>query len=129
MNARTLPRLRPAGRCAKCRTPMMHRPHGATVAVLPRGRRFLDGRGLCTVCLQAARKIGGHVDYPRRTRTRDELLDDWALVRDEGSTYAQFAQRLGMSTSAVLRALTRARAAGDPRARYALNRRSTGAAA
>lgn len=99
---------------------MLHRPHGATADALPRGYRFHDARTLCTRCAPACRRDGTLLDYPRRTRSRDDLLDDWAILREQGITYSQFAERVDMSTSALQRALTRARADGDPRAQYSL---------
>ncbi|MGH3598920.1 MAG: hypothetical protein ACRDQH_01365 [Pseudonocardiaceae bacterium] len=55
-------------------------------------------------------------DYERRTRSRDDLLDDYVLLREQGCSWPQCAERLGMSYPSFARALLRARAAGDPRA-------------
>jgi hypothetical protein len=53
-------------------------------------------RGLCRACYEQANRAGTLEDYPRGTWARDELLDEWDR----------------------LRALERARKAGDPRARF-----------
>lgn len=120
--------LRSAGRCRACRAPVFPRPNGARVTDLPPGARFHAGRGLCTRCHPAAHRAGTLIDFARHTLSRDELLDDWVLLRDEGLTYTQAAARIGMPVAALKRALNRARADGDPRAEYARNRQSTGVA-
>jgi len=74
------------------------------------------GRGLCVSCHGKASHLGQLENYPRRTWSRDELLDEWELLRGEGHTRVQAAERLGMNPTAFERALQRARAAGDPRA-------------
>lgn len=74
------------------------------------------GRGLCVSCYGDKRYNGRLADHPRATWTRDELLDEWELLRGEGTTRLQAAERLGMTPAAFERALQRARAAGDPRA-------------
>jgi hypothetical protein len=54
--------------------------------------------------------------YNRTTMSRDELLDFYDKYRGR-ATLAVIAARLGMRKETMLRALTRARRAGDPRAR------------
>jgi hypothetical protein len=76
------------------------------------------GRGLCDPCYHRAQYHGTLIDFERRTVARDELLDDWALLRSEGYTAVQAAPRLGMTPAALLKALDRARRDGDPRARF-----------
>lgn len=46
-------------------------------------------------------------DYERFTRSREDLLDDYVLLRSEGFTWRQCAQRLGMTYVAFKRALLR----------------------
>lgn len=87
------------------------------------------GRGLCNSCHARERYHGRLADHPRSTRSRDELLEEWELLRGQGHTRVQAAERLGMSPSAFERALQRARAAGDPRAARGVPGGMTGAIA
>jgi hypothetical protein len=52
----------------------------------------------------------------RRGERRDDFLTEWELLRSEGLSRRQAAQRLGMSLKTFEAALSRARKAGDPRA-------------
>jgi hypothetical protein len=81
------------------------------------------GRSLCSLCYTWARYHGKLVDYPRSTRSRDELLDDYVILRSQGYNWSQCATKLGMSYSAFERAIYRARRARDERA-LRLNERS-----
>jgi hypothetical protein len=76
------------------------------------------GRGLCGPCYQRAWHAGRLTDYPRANWTRDELLDEWELLRACGVGVTEAAPRLGMTVGALARALERARKDGDPRARF-----------
>jgi hypothetical protein len=76
------------------------------------------GRGLCSACHQRAKRDGTLIDYERRSVARDELLDEWEILRGDGCTIPQAAPRLGMTVDALAKALDRARADGDPRARF-----------
>jgi hypothetical protein len=75
-----------------------------------------EGRGLCTPCYERANYRGRLADHPRRTWSRDDVMTEWDLLRRDGHTRAQAAERLGMTWAALDRAIWRARAAGDPRA-------------
>lgn len=75
-----------------------------------------SGRGLCRRCYSRHERRGTLVDFPRTTRSRDELLDDWVLLREQGLDRRAAAARMGMTYSAFDRALVRARSKGDPRA-------------
>jgi hypothetical protein len=55
-------------------------------------------------------------DYPRTTWSRDELMGEWDLLRSEGYTRRNAAERLGLKWETFDRAYFRARSAGDPRA-------------
>lgn len=68
-----------------------------------------EGRGLCYRCYQRARRRGKLADYPRVNRPAQDTLDDYELLRSEGYTKAQIADRLGMSLDALSHALWRAR--------------------
>ena len=96
--------------CAECATDMVPRSDAASRVSTH------EGRGLCPPCYRQATYTGRLDDYPRRNWSRDELLSEWELLRGEGHTRLQAAERLGMSALTFDRALWRARAAGDPRA-------------
>lgn len=80
---------------------------------LESGRR---ARGLCDPCYEKERRADRLADHPRSTWSRDDLMAEWELLRQDGYTRRQAADRLGVSYVAFDRAITRARAAGDPRA-------------
>jgi hypothetical protein len=81
-----------------------------------RGVTCCAGRGLCRRCYKRARLAGRLADYERRSRSADEALDEWTLMRSEGYTVPQAAARMGMSAAALFGALARAKRRGDPRA-------------
>lgn len=76
-----------------------------------------EGRGLCRPCWLLLGKTGELADYERPTRSRDDLLDDYVVLRGQGHDWRQCAERLGMTYPSFERAMLRARKAGDPRAR------------
>ena len=84
-------------------------PDGRTV-----GHR---GRGLCRGCHARRRRDGTLADAPRATMSADEVLEEWVMLRGEGHTVAQAAERLGMTYGALEKALDRARKRGDERAK------------
>lgn len=103
-------------RCRQCKYPVVpqgHRP--------PPGWRAHNGRCLCEWCYKDADAAGELVDFERTTRSRDEVLDEWLLLREQGCSRAQAAERLGMTFDAFDRAWRRARKAGDERALPALD--------
>lgn len=68
-------------------------------------------------CWDHLQATGGLTDYERINRSRDDLLDDYVVLRREGYDWRRCAERLGMTYLAFERAMCRARKAGDPRAR------------
>ena len=96
--------------CTCCGTPTVPSSNRAS------GAAVHAGRGLCNACHKRADYHGRLADHPRSTWSRDEVLSEWELLRGEGHTRVQAAERLGMTPAAFERALQRARAAGDPRA-------------
>ena len=102
--------------CAGCDTPMRPRPNGATRAQRPSGIRFHGCRGLCQACAGRAHRAGTLPDHPRTTRSRDDVLDDWAVLRTRRCGRRRAAAHLQMTLAAFERHLYRARADGDPRA-------------
>lgn len=77
------------------------------------GARRVDSFGHCNPC--ASRRRYGPTE--RSYRTREEVLEDWAWLKDSGVTDLQVAaDRMGMSFDALEKALWRARQDGDERA-------------
>lgn len=91
-------------------------PSGAAPAPVSEGHRRHDGRGLCSSCYAAARQSGELIEHERVTRPRDEVLEDWAILRAQGHTLTQAAPRIGIPYGSLRDAVRRARLAGDPRA-------------
>lgn len=77
------------------------------------------GRGLCGYC-HSQLTPDQRMDYPRRNQSQDDVMAEWELLRSEGYTKQQAADRLGMTFAAFDRQFHRARRAGDPRALPAL---------
>lgn len=83
--------------------------------------RPLLARGLCRSCYETARSNGtlGHHAPKRTLRSRDDFVADYELLRSEGHTRRQIAERLGMSypgvTNAYLRAVRSGRLRPDRR--------------
>lgn len=75
-------------------------------------RGGIKGRGLIERCYNRMQWHGDLADYPRRTRRIEDVLDDYKLLRQDGYTLAQMAARIGMSRTALERALVRARERG-----------------
>lgn len=74
------------------------------------------GRGRCCRCYMRAWSAGALMDIPRPTRSADEMLADYALLRGFGYRRVQIAERLGIKVRALDQALYRARRRRDPRA-------------
>lgn len=91
--------------CLRCDRPRPRQPH----------RRAAQGaRGLCAACYDWVTRHGCVDDYARVTWPSDELLAEWDLLRRDGHTMRQAAERLGVSYAALDKAIQRAK--GDPRA-------------
>lgn len=74
--------------------------------------RPLMARGLCRRCYQL-QYLGGDLSNVRHIRRRAEFVSDYELLRSEGHTRAQIADRLGMTIGALNKAYLRAVRAGD----------------
>lgn len=87
-------------------------------------------RGLCKPCYGHLNNTGGLVDYERVNRPRDDLLDDYVVLRDQGFNWRQCAEKLRINYRTFETAMYRARRDGDPRAAKPgeLNRPEAGAA-
>jgi hypothetical protein len=99
----------PCARCGKLRAPR------AAQDVPAQDRIAYRGLGGC--CVAKVIHAGNLADYPRQTHSRDELLDEWEVLRAQGCTYGQAAERLGTTREALERQIYRARAEGDERAK------------
>lgn len=77
--------------------------------------RPVNARGLCDSCYQTHWKAGTISRFPtkRTQRFRADFLADYQLLRSEGYTRTQIAERLGMTRNALDRAVQRAVRAGD----------------
>ena len=74
-------------------------------------------RGLCHKCLRAAKANDTYDDLEPRFRTNDEVLAEWDLLRLQGVHDLKIAaERIGISYSALDKAIWRGRQKGDPRA-------------
>jgi hypothetical protein len=101
--------------CLRCGRLVL--PHSrATRDGVPYGQ-LMQGRGLCTRCYRNVEYHGQLLEYPRLTRSRDELLEDYEVLRRQGYNWRECATILRINYPTFERALLRARAAGDPRAR------------
>lgn len=104
-----------ATQCLACphwllpRTVLRRHPH------LRERFREHSGRGLCQPCYHRAVYADDLADYERRTWPADVLLDEWVRLRDERYGYRLAAARLGVTPTALDRALCRAKRRGDPR--------------
>jgi hypothetical protein len=72
----------------------------------PRRRRF--ARGLCRGCYEYHRYHGTLADHPRVKRSTADFAAEYALLRREGHTRRQIAERLGMRRNTVDAAYARA---------------------
>lgn len=96
------------GECRRCDRPFTLRGYRRSS-----GHR---ARGLCDSCWGWADRNSRLCDYERLSRSRDELLEDYVLLRGQGHDWGQCADPLGMTYDSFYRAMARARAAGDSRA-------------
>jgi hypothetical protein len=104
----------------RCKRPFV--PEGF-IGPLVLGWCRYDSRGLCHACYTWAERNGTLIDHPRSTWSRDDLLDTYAILRDQHQDVRWpmqrirlIAPRMGLRPESLRRALERARAAGDPRA-------------
>jgi hypothetical protein len=74
--------------------------------------RRVCARGLCGSCYQAA-WLRDQLPDKRALRTRADFVADYELLRSEGYTRRQIADRLRMTYAGVAAAYRRAVAAGD----------------
>lgn len=70
-----------------------------------RGSRRI--RRLCPTCWVRIRNTDELADYPRVTRTSDEVIEEWQVLSAYGMSKREVAARLGMTYAAFDRALHR----------------------
>lgn len=112
--------------CPDCGTTSTPLPTPALLAIVTRAhicrevcihchwRRPTAGRGLCRACYADPTIT---INYPdRRGIPSADLLDDWDMLRRDGYTLRQAAERLGITYAALDQALVRAKRRRDPRA-------------
>lgn len=75
--------------------------------------RWHSGRGLCGSCWHRHDRNGTLENFPRVTRDRAEILEDWAFLSREGYTRAEAARRMGITKKCLEKAIERARRAGE----------------
>jgi hypothetical protein len=77
--------------------------------VVPEGAVRHNARGLCTGCRSHADRHGLLADYQRATRSVEETVTDYKVLRNRGLDHEQVAEHLGMKPASLQRALERAR--------------------
>jgi hypothetical protein len=97
--------------CRRCQRAML-----AQRAAVGTGMRRHHGRGLCSACVDQLTP-DQLLNYERSNRTRDEVLDDYDLLRRQGHPRRVIAKRIGMNLDALEQVLRRARRVSDPRAK------------
>ncbi|SFW50292.1 sigma-70 family RNA polymerase sigma factor [Amycolatopsis australiensis] len=107
----------PGGPCRRCRRPLA----GQRDTVVPPGMVRHCGRGLCTGCHSYVLRHGDLADYERTTRSLDDTIADYRVLRQRGLDHAEIAHQLGVKPASLQRQLERARA----RARTNTRDRST----
>lgn len=100
--------------CVECGRPMRASSEPPDPA-----RAVHAGRGRCRPCRDRAKRSGVLAEHPTK---RDAFLEEWAVLRVGGATREVAAERMGMTFAAFERALFRARAAGDLRAKLGVRR-------
>lgn len=75
--------------------------------------RPVYARGLCKRDYRRHERAGTLIDWPTKLHMRDDLLEDYAWLKEQGYTRGQIAERLRMKRDTLDKAL--ARAADDPR--------------
>ena len=77
----------------------------------------IAGRGLCHPCYSQAEATGELLDFERRFRTNEEVVEEYDELRSQGNFDLHLiAGRMGMTYKALDKALWRARRRGDERA-------------
>lgn len=110
-------------RAEDCGLPMVSSGYGQ--GMVPDGHVRHGGHGYCSKhyyrwrrhgdTSKTLRPVPGRRKKPGTIgRSREEVLEEYAMIRDEVDSVAQAAERMGMTYAALDRALYRARKAGIP---------------
>jgi hypothetical protein len=109
------------GHCKACGVPLLS-SYARTQGVRREGHKYHGARGYCSTHWRRIQRHGrpdvkltpiAPRGGPRATvRTREEVLEEYAMVRDEVRSIRQAAERMGMKFSTLDRALYRARQEG-----------------
>lgn len=70
-------------------------------------------RQMCSGCYSDAKRTGEIINYPRTTKSRADVLEDWGICRRRNMGKREAAQIMGMTYGALDQALRRARLAGE----------------
>lgn len=110
-------RLIERGRCVRCKRRMLGksgwdwRDPKDRLNLRRSGWARTEARGLCSGCYSTIQQAGKLADYERITRSNRELLTEWAMLKQQGYSIAQAADRLGVTRDAIEAAMKRRRAA------------------
>jgi hypothetical protein len=114
---------KPSSECRYCDVPMISSVAWRKMSVEHRRTSGLarhGARGLCDRCAKGVRRANDPTRTPGSrspNRSREEMLEDWDLLRSDGVTDLTVAAlRMGVTKGALQKCLERARKAGDPRA-------------
>lgn len=105
--------------CVRCEHPMLpDQTYRKTAPEDREGFRAHRGRGLCSACMQKARREGTVLDSERLTMGSDILLEECLiLVVERGmTTTSDIAEILGITKDTLTHGLIRSARAGDERA-------------
>lgn len=104
----------------ECGIPLVSKHSWYVLGIQPEGHLPNAGRDMCRRHYHRFTKFGSpDVVLPERNvagRPRDEVLEDYLMIRDDVASIRQAADRMGMTFHALDRALYRARLDGDDRA-------------
>ncbi len=111
--------------CRRCSVPVV--PHNQWTALSPEAKRDVrvhHGRGLCHNCRNVVRRAGELDRYPPQSQYHDwkRLLPTYLELRRAGRSRAYIAEHLGVTKSALEKAVERAARRGDSRVDYAPGR-------
>lgn len=72
----------------------------------------IGGRGLMPRCYDRISRSGNLTDYPRVTRSAADFIADYRMLRGEGHTHRQIAERLEYPLPTMRRQICRLRRRG-----------------
>jgi hypothetical protein len=104
-------------RCVVCSVPLCSL-HEWRQGVRPEGRKPHSNHGMCDACRRRAKyvRVARRPSKPTGPQAlTEQMLDEYALIRDDVMNIRQAAKRLGVTFTALDRALYRARKRGDTR--------------